>query len=346
MFSGEAIKLFDEREIVRRHVVNRKIIVAALATFFLINLASVYAQKQAAMPRISIISGGAPPTGPLTDMFLQKLRDFGYVDGKNILIDFRFAGGKQDRLKEIAAELVQLKVNAIFTSSTPAIHALKQLTKTIPVVMVSTTDPIRSGIVASLAQPGGNITGVSLMASDLWPKRLELLKEITPKLLRAAIFWNKSNAGMGIEAKATQEAAGPLGIKLQDRGVKDPDEIDGVFAAISKDRPDGFLALMDVSLRTHQQRIFDFLAKNRLPAIFERRELVEAGGLISYGPSYEEVYRRAAVHMVKILKGTKPADIPVEQPMKFELVINLKTAKEINLNIPQWTLMKADRVIR
>jgi putative ABC transport system substrate-binding protein len=325
---------------------NRKIIVGALATFFLINLASVYAQKQAAIPRIGIISPGSPPAGPLLNVFLQGLRDLGYVDGKNILIDFRFAEGKQARQSELAAELVQLKVDAIYTGATPAILALKRLTKSIPIVIVSTTDPIRSGIVASLAQPGGNITGVSLMASDLWPKRLELLKEIAPNLSRAAIFWNKSNAGMGIEAKATFEAAGPLGVTLEDRGVKDPDEIDGVFATISKDRPDGFLALMDLSLRLHQRRIFEFLAKNRLPAIFERKELVEAGGLISYGPSYEDVYRRAAIHMDKILKGIKPADIPVEQPVKFELVINLKTAKQIGLTIPPNVLARADKVIQ
>ena len=325
--------------------------VAALVTFFFVHLASVHAQKQAAIPRIGIISPGAPRDSSsrrpnLLGAFLEGLRDLGYVDGKNIQIEFRYADGKPDRLPEIAAELVQLKVDAIYTGATPAILALKRLTNSIPIVIVSTTDPIRSGIVASLAQPGGNITGVSLMASDLWPKRLELLKEITPKLSRVAIFWNKSNAGMGIEAKATFEAAKPLGVTLQDRGVKSPDEIDGVLAEINKDRPDGFLALLDVSLRTYQQQIFDFLLQHRLPAIFERKELVEAGGLISYGPSYEDVYRRAAVHMDKVLKGIKPSDIPVEQPTKFEMVINLRTAKQIGLTIPPNVLVRANKVIR
>jgi putative ABC transport system substrate-binding protein len=312
---------------------------------------SAEAQQPKKVPRIGIISPGAPrdssSRGPnLLGAFLEGLRDLGYVDGKNIQIEFRYAHGKPDRLPEIAAELVQLKVDAIYTGATPAILALKRLTNSIPIIIVSTTDPIRSGIVASLAQPGGNITGVSLMASDLWPKRLELLKEITPKLSRVAIFWNKSNAGMGIEAKATFEAAKPLGVTLQDRGVKSPDEIDSVLAEINKDRPDGFLALLDISLRTYQQQIFDFLLKHRLPAIFERKELVESGGLISYGPSYEEVYRRAAVHMDKVLKGIKPSNIPVEQPTKFEMVINLRTAKQIGLTIPPNVLARADRVIR
>jgi putative ABC transport system substrate-binding protein len=201
-------------------------------------------------------------------------------------------------------------------------------------------------MVASLARPGGNITGMSLLATDLWPKRLELLKEIFPKLSRAAMFWNKSNAGMSLEAKATLETAGQLGVTLQDRGIRDTDEIEAVFEAISKDRPDAFLALMDLSLRSHENRILDFLTKNRLPAIFENKEMVEAGGLTSYGPNRADVIRRAAVQMDKILKGTKPADLPVEQPTKFELVINLKTAKQIGLTIPPNVLARADKVIR
>ena len=184
------------------------------------------------------------------------------------------------------------------------------------------------------------------MATDLWPKRLELLKEIFPKLSRAALFWNKSNAGMAIEAKATQEAAGLMGVTLLDRGVKDPNEIEWVLDATSKDRPDGFLPLMDLSLRSHEKRIIEFLTKNRLPAIFENQEMVEAGGLISYGPNYDEVYRRAAVYVDKILKGAKPADLPVEQPTKFDLIINLKAAKQIGLTIPPNVLARADRVIK
>jgi putative ABC transport system substrate-binding protein len=304
-----------------------------------------HAQKQATTRRIGVLYLGAPPNANL-DAFVQGLRELRYVEGKNILIEYRFAEGKAERLPELARELVLLKVDAIFTAGTPAIFALKAATKTIPIVFFSTTDPIGTGVVASLAHPGGNITGISVLASDLWPKRLELLKEIFPKLSRVAMLWNKGNAGMALEAKATQEVAGPLGVALQDRGVKDPNELEVVFAVMTKDRPDGFLALMDPVLNSYQKRILDFLAKNRLPAIFQSSDWVEAGGLISYGPSYPDLFRRAAILMDKVLKGTKPGDIPVEQPTKFEMVINLKTAKGIGVTIPPNVLVRADKVIR
>jgi putative ABC transport system substrate-binding protein len=316
-----------------------------LATLILAPVYWANAQKQATIPRIGVLLLGAPPNANL-DAFVQGLRELGYIEGKNILIEYRFAEGKADRLPELATELVQLKVDAIFTTGTPAIFALKQATKTIPIVFFSTSDPIGTGVVASLAHPGGNITGISVLASELWPKRLELLKEISPKLSRVAMLWNKGNAGMALEAKATQEVAGPLGVALQDRGVKDPNELDVVFAVMTKDRPDGFLALMDPVLNSYQKRILDFLAQNRLPAIFENRTWVEAGGLISYGANYADAHRRAATLMDKIIKGAKPAEIPVEQPTKFELVINLKTAKQIGVTIPPSVLYRADKVIK
>jgi len=316
-----------------------------LATLILASVYPAHAQKQATTPRIGVLQLGAPPNANL-DAFIHGLRELGYIEGKNILIEYRFAEGKAERLPELAIELVRLKVDAIFTGGTPAIFALKQATKTIPIVFFSTSDPIGTGVVASLAHPGGNITGITAQASDLWPKRLELLKEIFPKLSRVAMVWNKGNAGMALEAKATQEVAGPLGVALQDRGVKDPNELDTVFALMIKDRPDGFLALMDPVLTSHQKRILDFLVQNRLPAIFESRGWVEAGGLISYGANYPDAHRRAATLVDKILKGTKPADIPVEQPTKFEMVINLKTAKQIGLTIPPNVLARADKVIR
>jgi putative ABC transport system substrate-binding protein len=237
-------------------------------------------------------------------------------------------------------------VDAIFTAGTPAIFALKEATKTIPIVFFSTSDPIGTGVVASLAQPGGNITGVSLLASDLWPKRLELLKEIFPKLSRVAMLWNTGNAGMALEAKATQDVAGPLGVVLQDRGVRDPNELDVVFGAMIKDRPDAFLALMDPVLNSYRKRILDFLAQNRIPAMFQDKEWVEAGGLISYGSNFPDAFRRAAILMDKVLKGIKPRDIPVEQPTKFEMVINFKTAKQIGVTIPPNVLVRSDKVIR
>jgi len=321
------------------------------STFFILAaliLAPVYlarAQKPTSIPRMGVLFLGAPPNANL-EAFIQGLRELGYIEGKNIVIDYRFAEGKAERLPELATELVRLKVDAIFTAGTPAIFALKQATTTIPVVFFSTSDPIGTGVVASLAHPGGNITGMSVLASDLWPKRLELLKEIFPKLSKVAMLWNNGNAGMAIEAGKTREVARPLGITLQDRGVKDPNELDMVFAVMTKDRPDGFLALMDPVLNSNQKRILDFLAQNRLPAIFENKDWVEAGGLISYGANYSDANRHAAMLMDKILKGAKPADLPVEQPTKFELVINLKTAKQIGVTIPQSVLIKADRVIQ
>jgi ABC-type uncharacterized transport system substrate-binding protein len=325
-------------------IMRKKFFTLALSALLLAHSVSAGAQ-QTKVPRIGVLILGAPPNANL-DAFIQGLRELGYIEGKNLLIDYRFAEGRAERLPELATELVRLKVDAIFTAGTPAIFALKQATKTIPVVFFSTSDPVGTGVVASLAHPGGNITGISVLASDLWPKRLELLKEIFPKLTRVAMLWNKGNAGMALEAKATQEVAGPLGVSLQDRGVKDPNELDVVFLAMTKDRPDGFLALMDPVLNSYQKRILDFLAQNRLPAIFENRNWVEAGGLISYGANYADAHRRAATLIDKVLKGAKPADLPVEQPTKFELVINLKTAKQIGLTIPPNVLARADKVIR
>jgi putative ABC transport system substrate-binding protein len=316
-----------------------------LAVVFLASINLAHAQKQVTTPRIGVLSGGAPPNANL-DVFIRGLQDLGHSDGKNILIEYRFAEGKADRLPELAVDLVRSKVDAIFAGGPAAILALKQATRAIPIVFFSTSDPIGLGVVASLAHPGGNFTGMSALASDLWPKRLELLKEISPKLSRVAMVWNKGNAAMTLEAQATQEVAGPLGVALQDRGIKDPTELGEIFAAMTKDRPDAFLALVDPVLNSHQKRILDFLATNRLPAIFESKEWVEAGGLVSYGPNYADLFRRAAIQMDKILKGAKPADLPVEQPTKFELVINLKTAKQIGLTIPPNVLARADRVIK
>src|SRR5438067_8453285 len=250
-----------------------------LATLLFAPVYLAHAQKETAR-RIGVLYLGAPHSNPNFDVFVQGLRELGYIDGKNIVIEYRYAEGKEDRLPELATELVRLKVDAIFTAGTQALFALMQATKTIPIVFFSTSDPIGTGVVASLAHPGGNITGMSCLASDLWPKRLELLKEIFPKFSRVAMLWNKGNAGMARDAKATQEVAGPLGVKLQDRGVIDPNELDTVFALMIKERPDVFLALMDPVLNSYEKQILDFLAKNRLPAIFENKAWVEAGGLI------------------------------------------------------------------
>jgi putative tryptophan/tyrosine transport system substrate-binding protein len=320
-------------------------------TFFILAaliFAPVYlaqAQKPASIPRMGVLHAGTPPDIS-AGIFIEGLRQLGYNDGKNISIEHRFAQGKTDRLPELAKELVQLKVDAIFGGGAPAALALKQATKTIPIVFVTTTDPIGIGIVASLAHPSGNVTGITLQASDLWPKRLELLKEVSPKVSTVAMLWNKGYGGMALEARATKEVAGPLGVVLLDQGLNDANELESALALMAKDRPDAFLALMDPVLTGYRKRILEFLEKNRLPAIFQSGDWVEAGGLMSYGPRLDDGWRRAASLMDKILKGVKPADIPVEQPTKFELVINLKTAKQMGLTIPDSVLFQADRVIK
>lgn len=252
----------------------------SLAILSLVFLKTVHAQNKLTLPRIGILLLGAPSPNVNLEAFIQGLRELGYVEGKSIRIDYRFAEGKTDRLPDLATELVQLKVHALFTVGTPNIFALKQATRTIPIVFVTTSDPVGNGFVASLSRPGGNITGISLLASDLWPKRLELLKEIFPKLARVAMLWNKNNPGMTLEAKATEAVALPLGIALQDRGIKDPNQLEVVFALMTKDRPDGFLLLLDTVVNSYRMQIVDFLTKNRLPAIFENKEWVEAGGLM------------------------------------------------------------------
>jgi putative ABC transport system substrate-binding protein len=324
---------------------NQKIFALGVGVLlFTINFPA-HAQREPTTHRMGILHAGTPPDVN-ADVFVEGLRQLGYSDGKNISIEHRFAQGKSDHLPELANELVQLKLNAIFGPGAPAAFALKQATKTIPIVFVTTTDPIGIGIVASLAHPGGNITGITLQASDLWPKRLELLKEVFPKLSTVEMLWNRGYGGMALEARATEEVAGPLGVVLLDRGLNNANELDSTFALMAKDRPDAFLALMDPVLTGYRKRILDFLEKNRLPAIFQSGEWVEAGGLMSYGPRFDDALRRAAILMDKVLKGANPGDIPVEQPTKFELVINLKTAKEIGVTIPPNVLARADRVIK
>jgi len=280
------------------------------------------------------------------EAFRQGLHDLGYVEGQNIILEYRWAENREDQYPALVADLIRLKVDIIFTSSTPAILVAKQATKTIPIVFPVSSDPVSVGIVNSFARPGGNATGLSSMASDLWPKRMELLKEAFPKVTRLAMIWNSSNPGMKLRAKETVASAGPLGVTVQDRGVSNLGGLEGVFATLSKDRSDALLVMVDPFTRFHLKRILEFAANNRLPAMYEDRSFVEAGGLISYGPWNAELYRRSAKYIDKILKGANPADLPVEQPTKFDLVINLKTAKQIDVIIPPNVLARADKVIR
>ena len=277
--------------------------------------------------------------------FQQGLRNLGYIEGKNIVIEYRYAEGKTDRLPELAAELVSLRVDLIVTSG-PALWAAKNATKTIPIVFTGVQDPVATGVVDSLAKPGGNVTGLSILAPELGGKRLELLKEVVPKITRVAFLWAGLGPGAPLSVKETQAAAQAMGLQLQSLEVRDLKDFDSAFEAITKNRAQALLTNPGPVINTHQARIVEFAAKNRLPAMYAAPESVDAGGLMSYGPNPTDQYRRAAVYVDKILKGAKPADLPVEQPIKFEFIINLKTAKQIGLTIPPNVLVRADKVIK
>jgi putative ABC transport system substrate-binding protein len=273
------------------------------------------------------------------------LLELGYVEGKNIAIEYRYAEGKLERLPDLAAELVRSKVDVIVARGLPAARAAKQVTTTIPIVMQG-GDPVGSGLVASLARPGGNITGFSDGTVDVSTKRLELLKEVVPKVFRVAIVWNPTNPTNPVQVKDTQVAAPALGMTVLSVEVKGIDDLERAFTAIKKDGAGGLLVTADPMFAFERKRIIDFAAKNRLPAMYSSSENAEAGGLMAYGTNFVDLYRRVADYVDKILKGTKPGDLPVEQPMKFEFVINLKAAKQIGLTIPPNVLARANKVIR
>jgi putative ABC transport system substrate-binding protein len=302
------------------------------------------AQPTSTTPRVGILWPGAPPD-KWDEAFRQGLRALGYVEGRNILFEYRWAEGKQERLAELAKELIQQKVDLIVTISAPAILAVKEQTTATPIVFAGTSDPVRSGFVTSLARPGGNLTGLSLMAPDLAGKRLELIKSIVPTATRVAMLWNASDEGMAIRVQQTQLAAPALRVTLLSPELRAPADLDSAFGALSKDLPDALLTFVDPFTLRYRQQIVEFAATKHLPAIYEDRAFVEAGGLVSYGPSVEDNCRRAATYVDKILKGAKPSDLPVEQPTKFELIVNLKTAKALGLEIPLSLLTSADELI-
>jgi putative ABC transport system substrate-binding protein len=304
------------------------------------------AQQPLKIPRIGLLRSGSP-ADPYVEAFRQGLRALGYVEGQNLIIEYRYAEGKLDRLSELAAELVRLKVDIIITSGEASIRAAKRTTRTIPIVMANSGDPVESGLVASLAQPGGNITGLSALSPELSGKALELLKETFPKLSRVAVLWNPANAAKVLDFRESQVAAKALGVQLQSLEVRSPDDFDRAFGAAMRERAEALSVRADAVVTVvHRKRIVDLTAKNRLPAIYELTEFVDAGGLMSYGPSVSDNFRRAATYVDKILKGAKPADLPVEQPTKFELVVNLKTAKALGLTMPQSILLRADQVLQ
>jgi putative tryptophan/tyrosine transport system substrate-binding protein len=306
------------------------------------------AQQPKKVPRIGFLSVNVPAVmSARTEAFRQGLHELGYVEGKNVVIEWRSAEGKADRLPALAAELVRLKVDVIVTSGALPTRAAKEATSTIPIVMGFDLDPVGNGFVASLAQPGGNITGLATLAPEISGKQLELLKEIIPKLSRVAVFGTSTRPGNAQALREVELAAGAFGVKLQYLDVLDPKEVETAFRAASKGRADAVLWLVAGAFSSAQRpQVAELAVRNRLPAIYDRPEFVEDGGLMTYSVSSIDLFRRAATYVDKILKGAKPADLPVEQPKKFEFIINLKAAKQIGLTIPPNVLARADRVIR
>jgi putative ABC transport system substrate-binding protein len=308
------------------------------------------AQQPKKVPRIGYLSSGNPASeSARSEAIRLALRELGYIEGQNIAIEYRYAEGKRDRFPELATELMRLKVDVIVVSAGDLlIRAAKNATKTIPIVMAGPgPDPVEAGLVESLARPGGNVTGVTLLNRELGGKRLELLKEAVPKVARVAVLYDAAIPGAALEVKEVLPvAARALKLTLQPWEVRRADDFDRVFAALNKERPDGLFVGGGTLMNANQKRIAGFALKSRLPSMYVRREFVDAGGLMSYGADIADSYRRVAYYVDRILKGAKPADLPVEQPTKFEFVINLKTAKQIGLTIPQSMLYRADKVIK
>jgi putative tryptophan/tyrosine transport system substrate-binding protein len=302
------------------------------------------AQQAEKVPRIGYLAAGSSASSRV-EAFRQGLRVLGYVEGKNIAVEYRHAEGKVDEVARNAAEMVRLKVDIIVTAGPTDTRAAKEATSTIPIVMTQDPDPVGNGFVASLARPGGNITGLSRLAPELSGKQLELLKEIVPRLSRVAVFGTSTEPGNAQSLRETERAAGALGVKLQYLDILASKDIETAFKAARTGRADAVLVLASPIL-TRRKQIADRALTSRIPAIYDRREFVDAGGLMNYGVSISELDRRAATYVDKIFKGAKPGELPVEQPTKFEFVINLKTAKQIGLTIPPNVLARADRVIR
>jgi putative tryptophan/tyrosine transport system substrate-binding protein len=302
------------------------------------------AQPLGPIPRIGWVGTSAP--GPFDGAFRSGLADFGYAEGKNVMIDWRWANGDFTRLAALAADLIGAKVDILVTGGTPAALAAQKLTDTIPIVMVAGTDPVQVGLVSSLARPGANITGVTRIGPELAGKRLELLKEAFPEITRAAILWHDvTNPYTASQLSELKGAAGHLGLKLKLIELRKPEDLDQAFSAITRERANAIVTIQDGLTLGLQEPLIKWAAVTRLPAIYETRDWTEAGGLMSFGASDAELYRQAAHYVDKILKGAKPADLPVEQPSRFELIINLKTAKALGLTVPQSIIRRADEVI-
>jgi putative ABC transport system substrate-binding protein len=325
---------------------NRRKLIVALGSVALGAPLTSFTQQKGNVRRIGFLGPGSPSSSAaLTEAFRQGMRDLGHIEGKNFVIEYRWAEGKAERLSGLAAELVSLKPDVIVTASPQGTVAAKKATTVIPIVFAGVGDPVGMGVVASLARPGGNVTGLTNLVVDTSRKRLDLLKESFPRVSPIAVLWNSMNPGNVLALKETKIAAQFLGIKLLVLEVRSPDDFDRAFQAVVSGHAQALLPIPDPLMNDHVRRVVDFAAKNRLPAIYARTDFVDAGGLMSYAPDYLAIYRRAAAFVDKILRGAKPADLPVEEPTRIELVINLKTAKQLGLTIPPSVVARADRVI-
>jgi putative tryptophan/tyrosine transport system substrate-binding protein len=330
-------------------VTARRLLLVILGAGALAVALSAGAQRSAGkIPVIGYLSPVVPQNNSDArfEAFRQGLRDFGYVEGKNVRLEVRWGEGNLERMPALAAELVALKVDVLVAGSSPAVLAARQATRTIPIVMPVSSDPVGDGLVASLAHPGGNITGLSLMAPELGAKRLQLLRQVLPRPSRAVgVMWNPAYTGMSARFREAQAAAPAVGMDLRSMEVRNLREMEMLFDAVTREPPDGLLLLADPLTISLRARVVEFARAKRLPAIYEAREFVEAGGLMSYGPNVNDLYRRSAYYVERILKGAKPGELPIEQPTKIELVVNLKTARTLGILVPQSILASADAVI-
>jgi putative ABC transport system substrate-binding protein len=331
---------------VRKKTMKKKILLSACATLIVASLQLADAQQATKVSRIGILVYNVARSNSNVAAFFQELQRRGWVEGQNVAFEFRTAEGKIDRLPDMAAELARLKLDVIVASATPSALAVQKATTTIPVVFTAVSDPVGSGLVASLARPGGNITGLANLNTDLGAKRLELLKESFPRVSRVAVLSNPTDPISAPELKEVETAARALRLQLQFFESRDANDFDVIASALAKTRFGALFVVTSQMFVGHLARVVDMAAKSRLPAIFWNSSFVDAGGLMSYGTNITDLYRRAAIYVDKILKGAKPADLPVEQPTKFELVINLKAAKQIGLTIPPNVLARADKVIK
>ena len=321
-----------------------KTLILLLTSIFLATISFAQAQQPRKVSRLGVLLYSTPEGDPNVAAFRQSMRDLGYIEGQNLSIEYRFAGGKPERLTELAAELAKLNPDVIFALGGDVVPAAQRATKTIPIVMWASNDPVQAGIVASLAHPGGNITGITLILDELAGKRLELLKELAPRISRVAVLWNPDHADP--EFREIQSAAKAMKVRLQSLEVRRGEDFDGQFDAATKAKSQALIVVSSRLINFQRQRVFDYAAKNRIPLVGDWGPWASGGALMSYGPNTDEMARRVAAHVDKILKGVKPLDIPVERPTKFELVINLNAAKLIGLTIPQSVLYRADQVIK